>query len=149
MRETLCFSDLVLNLLQVGQHGCILLLAASITNDGILHGDTHRLRFQRLVVHTDALSVRGRGGKREKNKIMMQVEGVRKVKSENEQASVMLHYLLTCLILHLQLGIWCFACIFGGHFNKSSQSPMKQHNSRALQPVSSLALCQKTGRDII
>lgn len=58
--ETLRFCDLVLHLLQVGQHGCILSLwrlASSVTHDGILHWDTHRVKFQRFIIHTSSLSV--------------------------------------------------------------------------------------------
>lgn len=43
---------------------------------------------------------------------------VRKAKSDKELRSVMLHYLLTCLILHLQLGIWCLDSIFRGRLVK-------------------------------
>lgn len=55
MGETLGFGDLVLNLLQVGQHGGLLLLlklVSSITHYDVLHGETHRVRFQCLIVHT-------------------------------------------------------------------------------------------------
>lgn len=59
--ETLRFGDVVLDLLQLGQHGRLLLLlrlkqggemlAVSVASVGPLHGDTDRMRFQRLIVH--------------------------------------------------------------------------------------------------
>ena len=111
--EALCFSDLVLNLLQVDQHGCFLLLlslglAASVTYNGLLHWDAHRIGFQRLIVHTRSLSVGGRLGKKERE--WLRSEGQNR---KSEQRSAMVHYLMTCLISHLWFGIRCLAGIFG------------------------------------
>lgn len=41
----------------------------------------------------------------------------------------MRHYLLTRLILHLQLGIWCLASIFGGHLIKVLTETTKQQGT--------------------
>lgn len=54
MGETLRLCDLVLNLLQVGQSGRVLSLwrlASPIAHHSILHWNTHRVEFQRLIIH--------------------------------------------------------------------------------------------------
>lgn len=64
--ETLSFCDLVVHLLQVGQHGRVLRLrlAPPVAHDGLLHGETNRVELQGLIVHPRSQSAGERGKER-------------------------------------------------------------------------------------